>query len=464
MQILVTEGSIFGKPRHPDSSDPQTHTPSNQSSHRSGKYDHNKRQHSQSKRQDVDETKKFPLGRLARESSDTFNMIMRLTPSQNQWLAKESPHIRKSMSKTTPINFVASKNSMKHLPLETRRDTMLNDLEALMNKYKIVSIEISDFPIDLRYERGNSGNSRLAEVLKKCPDLQYLKISNTRMYDWELIGQALNECHQLKSVDFSYHFVDRDSNNFETLFEGISHSPILTEIDFSFCHLGELGNMLASILPKFTGLTKLNLSGNDYQMAYNVVPALSKCPSLQHLELSNNKFGQFSIPHLASGLLTCTSLTYLDLSTNLFDVRDSMELGYIISSCKTLRVLSLRQCVHFTARALCALQSRSGFAHLIHLNVSDCNFDFTVDIKSFEIEEIIRKLSQCSKLAHLNLSYNPLGDVFTKKLIQILPTCTALTHLDVSHTVIKKDTIRILKQAWNTKDTHRPAEGLCIDQ
>jgi len=467
MQLLLTEGSIFGKPRHPDSSDAQTDTPSKKSSHRPGKYDPNKKHHSQNNTQDDDKTKKFPLGRLARESSDTVSMIMGQTPSQNQWLSKESSHIRKSMSHTTPINFVASRNSMKHLAQEIRRNTMLRDLEDKMNKYKIVSIEISDFPIDLLYEytRVNSGTPRLAEVLKKCKDLEYLTIKNINVYDWKLIGEALNECHQLKSVNFSHGNVDRPNATYERLFNGLSHSPALTEIDFSFCNLGELGNILASTLPKFTALTKLNLSGNGYQMARYVVPTLPKCPRLQHLELSDNDFGQASLLHLTSGLPKCTSLTHLDLSSNLFDFRDSMQLGYILSSCTTLRVLSLKNSSFFTAKALCGLQSHSGFKRLIYLDVSNCNFNFTVNIRSSEIEEIIQKLSKCSSLTHLNLSYNPLQDVFARDhLMQILPTCTALTHLDLSHTGINEDTVHTLQQAWNNTDTHRPAEGLCIDQ
>lgn len=466
MQLLLTEGSIFGKPRHPDSSDAQTDIPPKKSSHTPGKYDPNKKHHSQNNTQDDGKTKKFPLGRLARESSDTVSMIMGQTPSQNQWLSKASSHIRKSMSHTTPIHFVASKNSMKHLAQEIRRNTMLHDLEDKMNKYKIVSIEISDFPIDLLYEytRVNSGTPQLAEVLKKCKDLEYLTIKNINVYDWKLIGEALNECHQLKSVNFSHGNVDRPNATYERLFNGLSHSPALTEIDFSFCNLGELGTILASTLPKFTALTKLNLSGNGYQMARYVVPTLPKCPRLQHLELSDNDFGQRSIEYLEDCLPKCTSLTHLDLSDNLFGVPDSFKIGDILSSCTTLRRISFRNTGYFTARALNGLQSNLAFQRLTYIDLSKCDFNFTTDIPKTVIDEIIEKLQQCSNLTHLNLAYNPLGDVFTEDLMQILPTCTALTHLDLSHTGINEDTVRALQQAWNNKDTHRPAEGLCIDQ
>jgi Ran GTPase-activating protein (RanGAP) involved in mRNA processing and transport len=466
MQLLLTEGSIFGKPRHPDSSNAQTDTPPKKSSHRPGKYDPNKKHHSQNNTQDDDKTKKFPLGRLARESSDTFSMIMRQTPSQNQWLSKESSHIRKSMSDTTPINFVASRNSMKNQPRKIRRDTMLYDLER-QTKYKIVSIEISDFPID--FNTFGNGTPRLAEILKKCKDLENLTIQNSSVYDWNLIGNALESCDKIKRVNFSHDTYKQSSDKYidtyKGLFKGLSHSPSLTEIDFSFCNLGNLSTILASTLPKFTELTKLNLNGIGYQIARYVVPALPQCPRLQHLELSDNDFAQASLLHLTSGLPKCTSLTHLDLSSNLFDFRDSMQLGYILSSCTTLRVLSLKNSSFFTAKVLCGLQSHSGFKRLIYLDVSNCNFNFTVNIRSSEIEEIIQKLSKCSSLTHLNLSYNPLQDVFARDhLMQILPTCTALTHLDLSHTGINEDTVHTLQQAWNTTDTHRPAEGLCIDQ
>lgn len=471
MQILVTEGSIFGKPRHPDSSDAQTDTFPKKSSHRQEKFKPNKKHHSESQRQDDDETKKFPLGRLTEESKDTVAMILEQTPGQNQWLLKQSSHIRKNMAKTAPINFVASKNSMKHLPQEIRRNTMLHDLEDKMNKNKIVSIEISDFPIDWTYDytRVNSGTPRLAEILKMCTDLENLTIKNSSVHDWNLIGNALESCNKIKRVDFSHDTFKETHNqqyieSYKALFKGLSHSPSLTEIDFSYCNIGNCSTILASTLPKFTALTKLNLNDIGYQIARYVVPALSQCPRLQHLELSDNDFAQASLVYLGSGLPKCTSLTHLDLSSNLFDVRESMQLGYILSSCTTLRVLSLRNSPFFTARALCGLQSRSGFKRLIYLDVSNCNFNFTVNIGSSEIEETIQRLSQCSRLVHLNLSYNPLGRSFTIDLMKILPTCTALTHLDLSRTNINEDTVHILQQAWNTTDTHRPAEGLCIDQ
>jgi len=147
MQLLLTEGSIFGKPRDPGSSDPQKDKPV--------KNRHKKIHNVEDKQEDED--KRFHLGLLA--ESDTLGMIMEQTPRQNKWLARQSVQLRNSVSKKTPIHFVASKNSMKHLSQEIRRDTMLHDLEAQMNKYKIVSIEISDFPIDLTYEytRVNSG-------------------------------------------------------------------------------------------------------------------------------------------------------------------------------------------------------------------------------------------------------------------------------------------------------------------
>ena len=273
----------------------------------------------------------------------------------------------------------------------SRTSKAARDLTAKSEKYALVSIDVSNFPLnDAGYVFPDAagarrlGEPRLAAVLSgNCTVLHDLTLVNTGVSNWTSIGNALLHCPALQSIRISCDPVTvrlrsvAYDDTFDAVCLGIiSSGNILTDINFSNCVLEQRTDFLALQMPFYWALTKLDLSGNGLRDHCDIIAALSRCSRLQHVDLSCNQLGLNAARALAIALPACTSLIHLDLSCNRFTSYDSDSLGLSVRLCTALRHLSLRKNIWIGARGLQYISQDGGLSRLTHLDVSCCGIRF----------------------------------------------------------------------------------------
>jgi len=332
-----------------------------------------------------------------------------------------------------------------------RRADLLTRLEADCNRYTLVSIEMPDFVLDPeQLDNQDSpgpeearGAPRLAAVLRRCPDLECLNLSHTGVTIWREIGLALPSCPRLQRADFSRNQHVPPAAG--SIFQGLARAGAiaLTDLNFSDCNLRDGARQVSDVMQACTALTKLNVSGNKLEGPLlmhltHITNALPHCPSLLHLDLSKNYLTGDAVGTLVQNLPLCTSLQHLNLSYNCFSqFNDAATLAPGLVLCRELRHLNLQANRYLASSGLWVLARAGVFRNLTHLNFSQCRITESTETRAVQVVHIfILELPRCTRLVHLNLSHNRLGDTFVEGVVRALPACAALTDLQLENTSI----------------------------
>ena len=239
----------------------------------------------------------------------------------------------------------------------------------------------------------------------------------------------------------------------------------VTAVDLDACHIGPEGMLkLTKTLARCSHLQELNMANNalEFKSVSALCPVLCWCSTITSLDLSRNDIQSDGASILGPALKHCQGLTSLDLSRN--NIRDK-GFGKVVDGLTTsLKKLNMefngihgRACgdsYQIAMYELCRdftnlkdlnlgknyISDVYGFALLKHaksltrLVFSHNSFNFERDEKGTRI--FLQGVSECSKLAFLDLSYNVIGPAL-KEFAEVLPLCTNLTSLNLSEAEIE---------------------------
>ncbi len=270
----------------------------------------------------------------------------------------------------------------------------------------------------------------LKHILKQCPQLQSLNLSENNLSDLEdaqfvALGVALAQCQQLRSLNLSnntYNQVaDPDIENDESM-------EILIEDAIIF------SSGLEAVLKHCTQLQSLNLSGNnldhlDETGFINLGTTLAHCAQLHTLNLSNNilkegiSAGEMgdAVQRFAAGLAhilaACPRLQILNLSSNQLGSLNEDEcvaLGVVLGQCTQLHSLSLGDSLYPDDGLVMLYDEAKTFASNLgpflrrctQLQVLDLSSNCLSILEEEELGALGKALGACSQLHTLNLSSN----------------------------------------------------------
>lgn len=185
---------------------------------------------------------------------------------------------------------------------------------------------------------------------------------------------------------------------------------------------------IAGILPRCMVLSRLYLTRNNLgkggsKILSNIIPF---CKSLTHLDLRGNNIGCDGLHTLASVLGRCKSLTYLNLCSN-----QAYNIGWLsveLQNCPTLKHLDYSNNMIGNVGANKMAASLDQKASLTHLNLANCCFG------DKGASSIAAALRHCTSLRHLNLSTNAIGNEGVEKLAEMLKHNTTLAELKLGNT------------------------------
>lgn len=202
------------------------------------------------------------------------------------------------------------------------------------------------------------------------------------------LGPALGLCTTLKSFNFANNSMDNDG--MKSIANGLSIGPSLVELNLSCVCPRSADPMLFVIMltQKGHALKKLDLS-NDFDVIKFTVDmgnALSACPLLTHLDLTQITMDDESVVGLEAGLANCGDLIHL-----------------VLYNCGALSWTMARAISQCTA--------------LVHLDLSENGIDPT------HIEYMRIVLQNCIHLKNLKLRHNDaINDAFALELFNIIQT------------------------------------------
>ncbi len=384
---------------------------------------------------------------------DTFGKVLDLVPASTGMVAKTSKVMRAEMAAAVPLPplwFHVNLNQFPALTHIERIQSMLTELETLSQKFRLFSIEMPGFQLELNDDDPQMLNQlRLSRVLEqRCASLESLDLSGTGITEWVYIDSALPSCVALERVNLSG-LVLHELNH---PFLGLAQCLMLKELVIRSAMLNTCVQ-LAPVLVACTAVTKLDLTDNqlgvnridDMYPLQHITNALMFHPSLEHLNLRDCQLDIDSMQSLALTLPTCPRLAHLNLSNSSMSLQNiNQNLIPMLQQCTALRHLVLSQLSFMEQIGLTELATSKALTGLTSLDISICYIDFRIPPYG---EDFIDELTQCTRLTHLDLSDNELGDTSARFLAVKLPKCLALERLDLSSTLMSDEGVRALSKA-----------------
>ena len=349
--------------------------------------------------------------------------------------------------------------ALHHCPVLQELDISCNDLGVKGAKFIADAIQCCRSVLSLHAnsnDLGDEGAIVLAEGLKCCWSLQELKICSNCIGSEgaEAIANALENCPFIRTLDIGF-------NNIE-----IEETPCLPTIqDLNFCY-NRVAKDYICFPMSFQKLTTLNIaniqlnssgaqilargmSGNLHVREFCVrrnsigddgakaiADVLSKCDSLQLLDVAQNGIREGGIIALASALRG-KQVCVLDFSGNYIGSQGALALAEILNPA-TIERFKIQHCALRPEGAICLAQSLKHCSSLLELNISG-NY-----IENSGAIAIAECLSQCRNLRRLYLDNSRcLGFVGNRieqdgcqALAKVLNECCELHILDLSDTAI----------------------------
>ena len=301
-------------------------------------------------------------------------------------------------------NWVANRTIM--LRMTSKRVKEIVDklhLPVVVCLHKLTSCKIrEDLPLYIMYRLINFSYYNNIEKLT----IQYFRIK-TIIEDF---SKVLEQCKKLKELDLSDGGLKGNSlinaknispDQSANLVNALNKtSSTLISLNLKNCSIGnEIKNLN---LKQFSGLTSLNLGGNNIGFYGNGVETIARiamelinCKGLTYLNLDKNNISNYGAENLFKNLSQCSNLDRLDLSMN---------------------------CIHFYDTD-CLVKNLSECTTISHLDLS---YNWIKPEGAVNIAKALKKLS----LTHLNLSYNSIESEGALSIMSVIQN-TSLAHLDL---------------------------------
>ena len=275
-----------------------------------------------------------------------------------------------------------------------------HDLFNMSEKAQCVSIQQCELPQEVL--------KHLIQQLSRCQDLQYLNITETRLFEAGLwLAKSIKYWgHRAKIQHLKLCNCSVPVNAFADLFKSLSVCTSLTCIDISCNILGEAGYYLSQTLKSW-----------------------SRQPTLQRLILSNCSMSEATWNELLKALASCKNLTDLDLSNNTL-ANAGLRLVKLIRVWEDQPLLQV-------------------------LNLKNCCLPANV------CRELIAAVSRCYDLKSMNIDGNTLTDTFSNFVINPHPGLRSLEKLEMRNTELSRSDVAHFAQLMQN-DMLPSLESLCL--
>lgn len=230
----------------------------------------------------------------------------------------------------------------------------------------------------------------------------------------------------LNGATFSLQVLDLSYNNIS----GLNLFPWVSSMGFGELEFFSLkGNKLAGSIPEldFKNLSYLDLSANNFS---TVFPSFKDCSSLQHLDLSSNKF----YGDIGSSLSSCGKLSFLNLTNNQFvglvPKLQSESLQYLYLRGNDFQGVYPNQLADLCKTVVELDLSYNNFSGMVPESLGECSSLELVDISNnnFSGKLPVDTLLKLSNMKTMVLSFNKFVGVLPDSLSNLLK----LETLDVS--------------------------------
>ena len=275
------------------------------------------------------------------------------------------------------------------------------------------------------------------EVLKQCPQLEYLDLSSNAFESEEmdvLVGM-FEHCPRISYLNFDANDMQHETNVELALAQALSPLEMMTEVNLQFNTLGGLRHV-GPVLQKCKGLQYLNLGftslGNDG--ARVLAGVMGHFEELKALNVSANEISFGGAQALAAAIGRCKSLLGLNMSSNAIGSRGAVALASVIGNCQ-LKFLYLSHC-GIGARG-CEALATVPLEHLDDLQVIDN------DIEVRGMTAIARAAGNWA-LTSLSCGSNYIGFGAMKAVVDVMTKCK-LTYLDLARNNVQDEGLEILK-------------------
>jgi len=332
-----------------------------------------------------------------------------------------------------------------------RRNTVLSALQVTATQHSLTSIVMPHVHLP-------TFTLRIARVINRCPLLNKLDLMSCGIQDWQYIAPALRNCPLLAHLNLSENYIG-NPQNMQELVDSLVLCPALSHLDMHECNLTNCIDTLTPVLPQLPALRHLNLSNNalyaagilrlsrvletclalrslvlthsniDSILAQSLGHRLRNFPALCKLDLSSNRIGRAGFVNLTKGN-RIVRLTHLNLSHNMIDAAN--DEGTVL---------------HFQA----ALRS----SRLTHLVLKNNRLGNRI------MQAIVAELPGCATLVLLDLDGCFISDAGVQDLAQAIPQCRSLSVLRLQDNLITHTPITQITDAWVAK--HNSTEGLFLD-
>ena len=295
---------------------------------------------------------------------------------QNQHLT-ELNISRNSLTVMASIQLAKALQSIK-----TLRTLIMNNCEITDDAAEDIATVISHNPflkeLNVSWNKLTGiGTTKLFNSLKDIRYLQILKVASC--------GITIRDFHEtLTASSFMFHLQELDASNNEIIADGITILPYLCSFDSM----------------RTLKIVNCNITDKDVDTLTSI---LSNIYVLTHLEIHRNKFSAEGISKLLTNLGMLSGIRTLKLSDCSLEDTTSCKLASVIKSNSRLTHLELHH-GYFMDSVDVIFASLESIKILQVLILVDCNITTRIT------DEVAAVISSNSTIAHLDLSYNPLGE------------------------------------------------------
>ena len=344
----------------------------------------------------------------------------------------------------------------KHQPITDlwiRRLTCESSLDLEVFKMSKRARSISILKSTLSYNLLEASVTQLPQ----CQELTKLHLKRIRFYKWTKQYQKTKKHRETMSIfgsqDISsqpkwHNICGSSGNQFDIMGINIAHgirkwghSPLLQQLRLEECAMAEevYGEILKS-LSRCHHLTHLDLGRNTLGQVGNCLAELIKNlgtkPSLKQLYLKNCSMPEEVCQKILQSLSACKHLSHLDLSGNTVGNAGKyiVEIICNLGADPPLQLLCLENSQIPTEVCNEILKALSICRNLAHLNLSGLSIVKTKQ----NLIALIRNLGSDSQLQRLYLQNCALPQDVCDELLKALPVCKHLTHLKLGGNYVMK--------------------------
>ncbi|XP_043937342.1 protein NLRC5-like [Protopterus annectens] len=283
--------------------------------------------------------------------------------------------------------------------------------------------------LNLSYnDLGDAGAMTVSEILQSIPALKILRLESTGITTEGIthLTAGLEKCTTIEEINLSKNEIG--VKGAVALAKSRLQEMELKRINLSNCSslASRAGTNLIEMLSKCTSLEEINLSSlqlDEAQLAA-LVSGVHSMPFLKKLVLSNNRMGDKVAQSLGKYLPSLPMLKKLNLSQNGIGVSGGKKLVDGLVHCSHIEELQLSTNSIGDDAVIRMAEALPSMASLKILNLQSNS------ITSFGALQLIERFIMCPQLEEISLSENKIGEECILKLAEGLPH---LKHLRKLH-------------------------------